>query len=44
MLITISKIIPVFCIFQGSWNQEDSDNVAEIFTYGKEFKTGGEPA
>lgn len=32
--------MPVFCIFQGFGNQADSDNVAEIFTYGKAFKTG----
>lgn len=42
MLITINKIIPIFCMSQGFGNQADSDNVAEIFTYGKAFKISEE--
>lgn len=42
MLITINEIIPLFCISQGFGNQADSDNVAEIFTYGKAFEISEE--
>lgn len=30
-------VMPVLHVFQRFRNQEDSDNVAEIFAYGKEF-------
>lgn len=29
--------MPILYIFQRFGNQKDSDNVAEIFAYGKEF-------